>query len=334
VRCRVAEVVLACAALCGLALAVQADSRLTGDGDTDILVVNLNGTGQRNLTAESKPARRVLRSLSPDGRMLAFDQFRVGEHFGFWSIELIPARGGPERTLVSYPGASAYDPAWSRDGKLLAFETCCDSDGVRIVRSDGTDVSRIPDAANPAWLAGPRIAFLVGSDVQTEVANAKPDGSDRTTVLYARPREEFDELASSSNGRRFSFTAGDDDGFSVFSASSSYGLLGETSEDARASSWSPTSRRLVFVTSPGLVTARPDGSERRRFRATEELGPAVPSWSPDGTRIAFVANSSDSLVVLNVRHRALRVVARNVVVQQPIWSRNGRRLYYAAPGSN
>jgi Tol biopolymer transport system component len=331
----VAVIALACAALCGLALAVQANSRVAGYGGTDIFVVNVSGTGHRNLTAGSEQARRVLRSLSPDGRMLAFDQLRVEGNYAFWSIELVPARGGPERTLFSFPGASAYDPAWSRDGKLLAFETCCGSAGVRIVRSDGTDVSRIPDGANPAWLAGPRLAFLGGGDVQDEVATVKPDGSDRNSVvnMWELGAEGLSELVASPNGRRLAFSAAAYAGWRKVFTTVRDGLLGETSSDAWAPSWSPTSRRLVFASSRGLMTARPDGSERRRFRTTEDLSPAVPSWSPDGTRIAFVASSSGSLIVLNVRHRALRVVAGYVDSQRPLWSRNGQRLYYAAPSS-
>jgi len=51
---------------------------------------------------------------------------------------------------------------------------------------------------------------------------------------------------------------------------------------------------------------------------------------PDGTRIAFVAGTSASLVVLNVRHKSLRMLVRGGVASQPIWSRDGRGLYYAA----
>lgn len=308
---------------------------MSGDGDTDIFVANVNGTGVRNLTAGSDSARRVLRGLSPGGRMLAFDQLRVEGYYGYWSIELVPARGGPERTLVSYPGASAYDPAWSRDGRLLAFETCCRSGGVRIVGSDGSEISLIPDAADPVWLAGPRLAFLGGGDVQSEVATVKPDGSDRHSIvnMWELGAEGLGELAASPNGQRLAFGAGAYSGWLKVFTTVRDGLWGEIS-NAWSASWSPTSRRLVAVTSRGLVTARPDGSERQRFRATERLSPAVPSWSPDGTRIAFVAGSSGSLVVLNVRHRSLRVLHWGEVdSQRPVWSRDGRRLYYASPRS-
>jgi hypothetical protein len=34
---------------------------------------------------------------------------------------------------------------------------------------------------------------------------------------------------------------------------------------------------------------------------------------------------------LNLRRGSLRVVARGVARQQPLWAPNGRRLYYAMP---
>jgi len=322
---------LVCAAFCGVALAAEAPSRDSVEG-TNIFVVNADGTGRRNLTAGSDPAQRVLRALSPDGRTLAFDRARIEGGYWLWSIALVPARGGEERTLVSLYGSSAYGLTWSRDGKLMAYETCCSPHAISVVRPDGTRLSSIADAANPAWLAGPRLAFLAGGDVQDEVATAKPDGSDRTTVvtMWDLGFEGFGELTRSPNGRKFAFTAGGEQGSSVFSGGLS-GLVGETSKDAQASSWSPTGRRLVFVTSRGLVAARPDGTGRRRFRATQALSPALTSWSPDGTRIAFVASNSGSLVVMNVRHGSQRVVARDVASQHPIWSPDGRRLYYAVP---
>ena len=195
------------------------------------------------------------------------------------------------------------------------------------MKPDGTRLSTIPDASDPGWLPGERLAFLAGGDLKTEIATANPDGSERRSVLYARPFEEFGELAASPNGQTFAFTSFSEEGDWL----SSVGLIGiplsQIAKDASEYSWSPTSRRLVFVTGRGLVTALPDGTGRRRFQATRTLSPAVPAWSPDGTRIAFVANSY-RLVVMNVRHRSLRVVARGVDREQPLWSRDGRRLYY------
>lgn len=79
----------------------------------------------------------------------------------------------------------------------------------------------------------------------------------------------------------------------------------------------------------GLVTVASDGSGRRRYRAIRSLYPEFPASSSDGTRIAFRAKYV-RLFVMNLRHGSLRVVARSVAREQPLWSPNGRRLYYVA----
>jgi Tol biopolymer transport system component len=322
---RVAVISLVCAALCGLALAVEAPSRESRYGYT-IFVVNADGTGRRNLTAGTA-APLVLRALSPDGRTLAYQRRRVEGGSDLWSIEVMPARGGAARTLVSLPGKSAYAPAWSRDGKLVAFEMCCSPDGIGVVRPDGTRFSMIPDASEPAWLPGKRLAFLAGGDLRTEIATANPDGSERRSVLGARPFEEFGKLAGSPNGGTLAFTSYREEGAWLHLVGLTGIPLSQIAEDASDYSWSPTGRRLAFVTRGGLMTVHSDGSKVRPYRATRILSPVAPAWSPDATRIAFVANSY-RLVVMNVRRRTLRTIARGVLGQQPLWSRDGRRLYY------
>jgi Tol biopolymer transport system component len=102
--------------------------------------------------------------------------------------------------------------------------------------------------------------------------------------------------------------------------------------------WAPSGRRLAFRGHdlPSLWTVRSDGSRRRRLWRSNILWPTLPSWSPDGTRIAFLATDdwakTSELRVLNLRRRTSRVVARidrgARFGNQPVWSPNGRRLYY------
>jgi Tol biopolymer transport system component len=311
-------------AICGLALAVGAPSRDTRSSYT-IVAVNADGTGRRNLTAGT-PARLVLRALSPDGRTLAYDRRRVEGGSDLWSIEVVPAGGGTARILVSFPDGSASAPTWSRDGKLVAFDG---PHGIGVVRPDGTPFSTISGVSDPAWLPGARLAFLGPRDIPQEIETADPDGSERRTVLGARPFEEFAALSASPNGRKFAFRSFSEEGDWLYSVGLPGIPLSQISKDVSAFSWSPTGNRLALVTRRGLVTVLPDGTRRRPYRATRILSPAVPAWSPDGTRIAF-ASISSTLMVMNVRRGSLRVVARGVDRRQPLWSPNGRRLYYVA----
>ncbi|HMJ00455.1 MAG TPA: hypothetical protein VK488_11525 [Gaiellaceae bacterium] len=342
---RVAVISLVCAALCDVALVAEAPSRDRGYGNSNIFVVNVDGTGLRNLTARSKPAPRVARALSPAGGTLAFDRLRSERGYGWWSVNLMPARGGPVRRLVRLPNSSARDPDWSRDGKLLAFETCCPERppferAVGVVRRDGGDLTWISDASQPTWLTSTRLAFLsdVG-DSAYEIAVANSDGSGRRVIASAADVGLFDVLgvSASPTGRQVVFTAEDRDSTRLYTVDVSpgrhYALI---SDDGQDPSWSPTGRRLVLVTSEGpsatVDTVNPDGSGLRRFPTTRGLAPELPSWSPDGKRIAFIGyRSGSNLMVMNVRRGSVRVVAHGVGRHNtPLWSPNGRRLYYTS----
>jgi Tol biopolymer transport system component len=304
-------------------------------------MVNAEGSGRRNLTrtnmlGEESPAP------SPTGRTLAFSRLRVEGGYGRWSVAVMPSRGGPARELVRSPNTSASGPAWSPDGRLIAFDVCCDDDAVGVVRRDGSGLSSIPNAGSPDWLDSRRLAFSMNflDAGPLAIAVAKTDGTERRVVVRGTDvgLMFIGGWSASPDGRTIAFTAidGRQNFTRIYSVNVAAGSRPRLIADGYAdSSWSPTGRRLVLARSDagGLLTVRADGTQRRQFPATRRLYPQRPSWSPDGKRIAFIAYHSPSrydVVVLNVRRRLLRVVARRVENRQPVWSWDSRRLYYAA----
>ena len=84
------------------------------DGNSEIYVINADGSGQENLTQH--PARDSHPSWSRDGRKLAFVSRRDGNS----EIYVMNADGSGLRNVTRTP-SNDLDPAWSPDGRAIAF---------------------------------------------------------------------------------------------------------------------------------------------------------------------------------------------------------------------
>ena len=84
------------------------------DGNSEIYVINADGSEQENLTQH--PARDSHPSWSRDGRKLAFVSRRDGNS----EIYVMNADGSGLRNVTRAP-SNDLDPAWSPDGRAIAF---------------------------------------------------------------------------------------------------------------------------------------------------------------------------------------------------------------------
>jgi TolB protein len=133
---------------------------VSNEGNTDIYVANLDGSGLRNLTKH--PSIDVSPSWSPDGSQLAF----VSNRHGSPQIFVMSAGGGTPRR-ITFAGSYNQTPAWSprADTPRIAF-TGADGGTFDIftVAATGGDIMRLTQAqgrnSDPAWSPDGRlIAF-------------------------------------------------------------------------------------------------------------------------------------------------------------------------------
>ncbi|MCA1727741.1 MAG: hypothetical protein LC722_08880 [Actinobacteria bacterium] len=108
------------------------------EGNTEIYVVGLDGSGEVRLTSE--PGEDQHPAWSPDGTRIAFTSDRGGAR----AIHVMNADGSDPHPLIADPpeGADQDWPVWTPDGRRIAF---VEGGGIFSVAADGSDRRTIRD---------------------------------------------------------------------------------------------------------------------------------------------------------------------------------------------
>ncbi|HEU5278827.1 MAG TPA: hypothetical protein VFU26_07990 [Gaiellaceae bacterium] len=206
------------------------------------------------------------------------------------SLQLVELLTGERRVLVpSYvkPTQSTGVPAWSPDGRRLAFGVMVDvsEGGIGVVDSDGSDfrvLARGPNqSVNPTWSPdGRRLAFETNRGGDFEIYSVNVDGSDVRNLTNSPGQDRMpawrgSTIAFISNRDR---SPRDLYGFALYTMSSDGRTQLWRAADLHpysAVSWSPDGSRIAFASGRecqrwGIYTIdlRTDGVERVSNRCT------------------------------------------------------------------
>ncbi len=229
-------------------------------------------------------------------------------------IELRSVRpdGTGDRVIPTPPG-QPWLHAWSPDGSKLAVSIFPLGGGGRaiwVMNADGSGAYKIASADNvsvPSWSPdGKTIAYSATTDGRTEVHLVGADGSDDRVLHSEEASGTFAIFSAklSPDGTEILFDRGTDAGFDIFvmdADGTNVRPLTKTGTDYDPH-WSPDGSEILFtrqeivsadgqdVATSDIFSMNADGGDVRRLTDGGSSSTNLyPQWSPDGSKIAYVA---------------------------------------------
>ncbi|MFP4081779.1 MAG: Tol-Pal system beta propeller repeat protein TolB [Candidatus Aminicenantes bacterium] len=206
---------------------------------------------------------------------------------------------GHNQTRLTFNRVKDYMPAWSADGKRIAYTSYRNHKAsLYILNPFEGEIKEIPSRG-------------------TNFAAAfSPDG--KKLAFCSTVDEGNSEIYVATSGgekiRRLTFNEAID----------------------TAPSWSPTSREIAFTSdrggTPQIYIMDAEGSNVRRVSFGGSYHDA-PAWSPTGDRIAYVSrvNQIFDLYVINLRtNQITKLTESNARNESPCWSPDGRHLVFSS----
>lgn len=245
------------------------------------------------------PGKQADGGAIAEGR-IAFARFPVA---GNASIYTTRPSGERPSQLLERQGQSLTEPAWSPDGRHLAFAAITDEQvgGIFVASAAGKSVRRL-----------------------TRVQSSTSD-----TVLDAHPRW-------SPDSRRIAFHRYRESG-STMHVVNPDGTALQSLGSGFEPSWSPDGKKIVFAAKPSGDTwdiyVMDIASRKRTPISTDPASDNNPRWSPDGRLIALQGTTGDNVDIYVMRADGggrRRLTSEPGADVDPAWSPDGRRIVYAS----
>ncbi len=287
-------------------------------------------------------------SWSPDGRSIVYtnepDQ----------SLSLVDADGGNPRKLVALPGPP-FKPRWSPDGRFIRTSAFDSQEGGitlwqvdvsgRTARRMLTDWSSSSRAWTGSWTRDGRYFFFIGSRGANDARAIWALREQRD--LFRRNRTDPVELTDGP--LNFYQVVPSTDSKAIYAIGSQrHGQLARYNE--RSGEFEPYANGLsieevtfsrdgkwmAYSTYPegALVRSRVDGSDRLQLTFAPTHG-FNPTWSPDGSQIAFMTSAHPGgpskiyLVSANGGSPRLAIPGGNEMQGRPNWFLDGQSFVFA-----
>ncbi len=289
---------------------------------------------------------------SPDGRYLAARHRPAASAPSEPGLYLIPVGGGQPRRMLLPAATNDRMPAFSHDGRRLAYAFCtlftCE---FRVIDLDrdlvpvGTPrrLAKVGDwrLTPPAWSRDDR------SIIYTDYLDTFVSYLWRVPVDGGGPPQRIElagqgatSPATVSETDRLAFVrrSYDTDVYRFEAGRPARAVLTSTFGETEPR-WSPDGRRLAFTSSRSgdqneIWVAAADGTAAQQLTHGPGSSQGSPNWSPDGRSIAFDSwdqNLQWHVWIIDADGGTARQLTTQAGDQHvPSWSRDGRWIYYSA----
>ena len=208
---------------------------------------------------------------------------------------------GTNETRLTDNRALDINPAWSPDGRRIAFTRSAD---IYVMNADGTNEMRLTENkaryADPAWSPdGHHIAFTSDRDGNWNIYVMDADGTNETRLTDNEASD--DQPTWSPDGHHIAFASVRDGNRDIYvmdaDGTNVTRLTDSTARDIDPA-WSPDGRRIAFasVRNENWDIYVMDADDTNVTRLTDSMARDIdPAWSPDGRRIAFSSGREGDL---------------------------------------
>ena len=263
------------------------------------------------------------------------------------ALYLTGADGRGRRVLLQDPSFGFWGPAWSPDGKQIAFSrtipaVVAPGTGVAelyVADADGKNLQQLTHNGRnnylPAWSPdGRTLAYLSGSGDATEIYAIDLESGQETRLTNNSALEYG--IAWSPDGKQIAFGTRRDGDWQIYTmkADGSDPRALPTPAAGHSPAWSPDGKHIAFVVEKNedsdIWVMDADGSNQRPLVG----GPSadyLPAWSPDGQSIAYTSwrDGTEAVFVAAADgSQKSRVSGSDLAASFASWSPDGKHLVF------